>query len=141
MTIMEFHDKYRDDMIYMTLDVQNKKNSPVRIHSDLLDIYGNYTANGTKLWLAVDDNDRVNGCLGYNILTSSSVKLHRFYAKDEQTKSLLLEKAEAFLTQAGYSEVQVHLEESDRSFFEEKEYVPFQTGWMRKVLSKPYASF
>ena len=64
MKIILFEDKYRDDMIYMVLNAKNAIGRIPRINEDLLDIKTNYFDKGQSFWLAIDENDRVIGCIG-----------------------------------------------------------------------------
>ena len=64
MKIIPFEEKYRDDMIYMVLNAKNAIGRIPHINDDLLDIQANYFDKGHPFWVAIDDNDRVIGCIG-----------------------------------------------------------------------------
>ena len=66
MTIIEYEDKYRDDLIFMVLQAKDALVGKVpTINEDLLDVNVNYFQKGDKFWLAVDGNDRVVGSIGF----------------------------------------------------------------------------
>lgn len=142
MKIVEFEDKYRDDMIFMVLEAKNALGVMPRLNSDLLDIRYNYFEKGTKFWIALDDNDRVIGCLGYEEIEPFVAKLHRFYVKCTMKRqgigSALLEIAEKEIKSRGYREILAHLggpEFNDsKKFYPVKGYVEYQQGWMRKIV-------
>ncbi len=82
MNIIPFDSKYRDDMIFMVLEAKNALGRIPRLNEDLLDIQRNYLDAGDAFWLAIDDNDRVVGCIGYNSIPDTcEVMLHRLYVK------------------------------------------------------------
>lgn len=143
MKIIEFEDKYRDDMIFMVLEAKNALGVEPRLNNDLLDIKSNYYENGTKFWLAIDDNDRVVGCLGYEDLGFGAAKLHRFYVKASLKRqgigSQLLQIAEQSIANAGYKEILVHLGGPEffesRAFYTKKEFIEYQHNWMKKILN------
>jgi len=142
MKIIEYEDKYRDDMVFMVLEAKNALGVLPRLNNDLLDIRSNYYENGTKFWLAIDENDRVVGCLGYEDLGFGAAKLHRFYVKCSMKKqgigSQLLQVAEEAIATAGYREILVHLSGPEflesKSFYPKKGYIEYQPNWMKKII-------
>ena len=79
-TIIPYDEKYRDDMIFMVLEAKDALGRIPRLNEDLLDIRKNYLDTGDMFWLAIDENDRVIGCVGYNAIPGTSeVRLHRLY--------------------------------------------------------------
>ena len=66
MRIIPFENQYRDDMIFMVLEAKNALGCIPRLNEDLLNIQANYLDQGDMFWLALDENDRVIGCIGYN---------------------------------------------------------------------------
>ena len=64
MTIIEYEDKYRDDLIFMVLQAKDALGKVPTINEDLLDVNVNYFQKGDKFWLADDGNDRVVGSIG-----------------------------------------------------------------------------
>ena len=61
MRIVQFDNKYRDDMIFMILEAKNALGRVPGLNEDLLDIKKNYLDKGDMFWFALDDNDRVMG--------------------------------------------------------------------------------
>ena len=67
MRIISYQEKYRDDMIFMVLEAKDALGRVPRLNDDLLDIQGAYLNRGDMFWLALDERDRVIGCVGYTI--------------------------------------------------------------------------
>ena len=76
MRIIPFENQYRDDMIFMIMEAKNALGRLPTLNEDLLDIHANYLDSGDMFWLALDENDRVIGCIGYISIenTTSNVK-------------------------------------------------------------------
>lgn len=132
MRVIPFDPKYRDDMIFMVLEAKDALGRVPRLNPDLLDVPGNYLTPGDGFWLALDEDDRVVGCIGYRSEPdSAAVTLHRFYVKARCKRrgigSALLETAEAHLRARGRTEVRVHLGGAEyyesRSFYPKHGYV------------------
>ena len=68
MRIVKFEPKYRDDLIFMILEAKNALGRVPGLNEDLLDIQKNYIDKGDMFWIALDDNDRVIGSVGYNLV-------------------------------------------------------------------------
>lgn len=142
MNIIEYEDKYRDDMIFMVLEAKNALGVFPRLNNDLLDVKSNYYENGTKFWLAIDDKDRVVGCLGYEGVGCGAAKLHRFYVKSNLKRqgigSQLLQVAETSIINSGYKEILVHLGGPEffesRNFYTKKGYIEYQPNWLKKTI-------
>ncbi len=141
MKVIEFEDKYRDDMIFMVLSAKDAMGQIPRLNNDLLDIRANYLDEGDMFWLALDDNERVIGCLGFNRLNSSLVKLHRFFVKpvadSEAIYSALLAKCEDFLSSSCVREITAHLTDMPsfaKELFTNSGYVEYQPYWMKKII-------
>ena len=142
MKIIEFQKKYRDDMIFMVLEAKNALGRIPHLNEDLLDITNHYFLRGDKFWLALDDNDRVIGCIGYNRYSSDTAKLHRLYVKYNLKRqgigSALLKTAEQNIKEVGYKYSIVHL--GGKEYFESKQFYPkhgyteYDYGLMRKEL-------
>ena len=64
MKIIPYEDKYRDDMIFMVLSAKDALGRKPTINEDLLDLKKNYLDKGDMFWIALDDSDRVIGCIG-----------------------------------------------------------------------------
>ena len=141
--IIPYDEKYRDDMIFMVLEAKDALGRVPRLNEDLLDIQKNYLDTGDMFWLAIDGNDRVIGCIGYNAIPGTTeVKLHRLYVKAARKRqgigTRLLYTVELHLKEQGKTAAIVHL--GGKEYFEShcfypkhgyKEYAP---GMMRKEL-------
>lgn len=126
MKIIEFQEKYRDDMIFMVLEAKNALGRIPRINEDLLDIRSYYISRGEKFWLAIDVNDRVIGCIGYNKFNNDIAKLHRLYVKCNLKRqgigSELLKIAEQHIKSVGFKYVVVHI--GGKEYYESKQFYP-----------------
>ena len=142
MKIFEYQDKYRDDMIFMVLEAKNALGRVPSLNEDLLDVQAHYFSSGNKFWLAIDDNDRVIGCIGYNRFSEDSAKLHRLYVKYNLKRqgigSELLKVAEQHIKSVGYRYSVVHLGGKEyfesRQFYPNRGYVEFEPNYLRKEL-------
>lgn len=143
MKILPYDEKYRDDMIFMVLEAKNALGRVPRLNDDLLDIRGNYLEPGDMFWLAVDDDDRVIGCVGYNsIAASTEVRLHRLYVKCTLKRqgigTALLQTAEHYVREQGKTAVHVHL--GGKEYFESRQFYPkhgyreYALSYLKKVL-------
>ena len=142
MKIIEFQDKYRDDLIFMVLEAKNALGRVPRLNDDLLDIRENYLDRGEMFWLAINDDERVIGCIGYNKYSDDTAKLHRLYVKCDLKRqgigSALLITAEKHILAAGYKYAIVHL--GGNEYYESKKFYPkhgykeFGDGILRKDL-------
>ncbi len=142
-TIIPYNERYRDDMIFMVLEAKNALGRTPRLNEDLLDIQGNYLDTGDMFWLALDANDRVIGCIGYNSIPGTTeVKLHRLYVKFNRKRqgigTALLQTAEAHIRNQGKTTVYVHLGGKEyfesHSFYPKHGYVEYKPSYMKKVL-------
>lgn len=142
-TIIPFEKKYRDDMIFMVLQAKDALGRVPGLNEDLLDIQKNYIDPGDMFWLAVDENDRVVGCVGYNAIPGTTeVKLHRFYVKAARKRqgigTRLLHTVESHLRQQGKTAVHVHLGGKEfvesRRFYPKHGYQSYVPDWMKKEL-------
>ena len=102
MKIISFKSKYRDDLIFMILEAKNALGRVPGLNPDLLDIKSNYFDKGDMFWIALDDNDRVIGSVGYNTNKNpKEVTLHRLFVKCNLKRqgigSVLLQKAEEYI--------------------------------------------
>ena len=64
MRIISFEDKYRDDMIFMVLGAKNALGRVPRLNEEFLNIKASYFDKGHPFWIALDEYDRVIGCIG-----------------------------------------------------------------------------
>ena len=129
MTIIPYNELYRDDIIFMVLQAKDALGRRPRIRPDLLDVQANYLDRGDMFWLAVDENDRVVGCVGYSReADTSEAFLHRLYVKaSEKRKGIdtaLLRTAEEAMRAAGIKTAKVHLGEPKEQWFESYAFYP-----------------
>ena len=126
MKIIEFQNEYRDDMIFMVLEAKNALGKVPRLNNDLLDIDSHYFSIGDKFWIALDDNNRVIGCIGYNKYSEDTAKLHHLYVKFNLKRqgigSALLKTAEQYMKQIAHKYSIVHL--GGQEYFESKQFYP-----------------
>lgn len=126
-TIVPYDEKYRDDMIFMVLEAKNALGRVPRLNEDLLDIPKNYLHNGDMFWLAIDQKNRVIGCIGYHSMPGTSeVWLHRLYVKASRKHqgigTRLLNTAERYLKEQGKTAAHVHL--GGKEYFESRNFYP-----------------
>ena len=142
-TIIPYNEKYRDDMIFMVLEAKNALGRIPRLNEDLLDIQKNYLDIGDMFWLAIDEDNRVIGCIGYNSIPGTNeVKLHRLYVKAARKRqgigTRLLHTTELHLQKRGKNAVYVHLGGKDyfesHSFFPKHGYKEYAPSMMNKEL-------
>ncbi len=142
-TIIPYDKKYRDDMIFMVLEAKDALGRVPRLNEDLLDIQKNYLNNGDMFWLAIDEHDRVVGCIGCNSVPGTTeVTLHRLYVKAARKRqgigTRLLHTAEQHLREQGKTAVHVHLGGKEyfesRSFYPKHGYREYAPGMMKKEL-------
>lgn len=145
MTIIEYNDKYRDDMIFMVLQAKDALGRVPGLNEDLLTVRESYIDAGDMFWLAIDDNDRVVGSVGYqSIPDTTEAFLHRLFVKADRKHqgigTALLQTAERHMKEQGKSAVRVHLGEQREQWFESYEFYPkhgyqeYEPGYMRKEL-------
>lgn len=143
MKIIPYDNQYRDDMIFMVLQAKDALGRIPGLNEDLLDIRGNYLDKGDMFWLALDDNERVIGCIGDNSMEDSTeAMLHRLYVKASLKRqgigTALLQTAESYIKEQGKTAVHVHLGGKEyfesRSFYPKHGYVEYAPSYMRKVL-------
>ena len=142
-TIIPYDEKYRDDMIFMVLEAKDALGRVPRLNEDLLDVQKNYLDTGDMFWLAIDEHDRVIGCIGYNsILGTNEVKLHRLYIKAARKHqgigTRLLHTVELYLREQGKTAAHVHLGGKEyfesRSFYPKHGYKEYAPSMMKKEL-------
>ena len=145
MEIKPYEEKYRDDLIFMVLQATDALGRRPTINPDLLDIQANYFDRGDLFWVAIDDNDRVVGCVGYSRTENpAEAFLHRLYVKAaEKHKGIgtaLLQTAEKEMRRQGISAALVHLGEPKEQWFESYAFYPkhgyreYAPRYMRKDL-------
>lgn len=142
-SIIPFAEKYRDDMIFMVLEAKDALGRVPVLNEDLLDVKKNYLDKGDMFYLAVDENDRVIGCIGYNSVPGTTeARLHRLYVKAKLKRrgigTRLLMTMEDYLISHGKTEAHVHL--GGREYFESRLFYPkhgyreYEKDMMAKVL-------
>ncbi len=144
MKIVQFQNRYRDDLIFMILEAKNALGRIPGLNEDLLDIEKNYFKNGDMFWIALDGNDRVIGSVGYkSIPHTNNVFLHRLFVKynlkHQGIGTELLNLAESHLKNQSKKQVYVNLgvgEEwfESRSFYKKYGYVEYKPNVMFKQL-------
>lgn len=130
-------------MIFMVLEAKNALGRVPRLNEDLLDIQKNYLDTGDMFWLAIDENDRGIGCIGYNSIPGTTdVKLHRLYVKVtrkcQAIGTRLLHTVEQHLQEQGKTAVHVHLGGKEyfesHSFYPKHRYKEYAPSVMKKEL-------
>ena len=96
-------------------------------------------------WLAVDENDRVIGSVGYrSIAGTDEVWLHRLFVKYNHKRegigTQLLRTAEAYIKQRGKKTIKIHLGTPREQWFESYTFYPkygyqeYEKQYMKKEL-------
>ena len=143
MKIIPYERRYRDDMIFMVLEAKNALGRIPGLNEDLLDIPRNYLDRGDMFWLAVDDNERVIGCVGYNAIEGTTEAwIHRLYVKYTRKRqgigTVLLQTLESHAGQKGITTLHVHL--GGKEYFESRQFYPkhgyreYKPSYMKKEL-------
>mgnify|MGYP002522746447 FL=1 len=144
MKIVKFEPRYRDDLIFMILEAKNALGRVPGINEDLLDIEKNYFDVGGMFWIALDENDRVIGSVGYDpVIGSDEAWLHRLFVKFNRKRegigSRLLKTAEDYARADGKRVLRVHLGEradwyESYSFYPKHGYSEYEPRYMQKDL-------
>lgn len=145
MIIKPYEESYRDDLIFMILQAKDALGRKPAINPDLLDIKGNYFDRGDRFWIAVNEADRVIGCIGYSRTGDpAQAFLHRLYVKAaEKRKGIgtkLLQTAEDEMRKQGITVSLVHMGSPREQWFESYAFYPrhgyreYKPGYMRKEL-------
>ena len=141
MRIIRFEEKYRDDMIFMVLNAKNALGRVPRLNEDLLDIKTNYFDKEQPFWIALDEFDRVIGCIGTKIDDEGNLFLSRLYVKYDCKRkgigSKLLELAENSGRERGYDEIHVHIGKDyleSQVFYPKHGYVEYKESYMKKKI-------
>ena len=129
MTIKPYDESYRDNMIFMVLQAKDALGQKPTINEDLLNIKESYMDRGDMFWIAVDEHDRVIGCIGYSrIPDTTEAFLHRLYVKaSEKRKGIgtgLLQTAEVEMQSRGITISRVHLGAPKEQWFESYAFYP-----------------
>lgn len=144
MKIIKFEPEYRDDLIFMILEAKNALGRAPGINEDLLDIKKNYFDVGGMFWIALDENDRVIGSVGYSPINGSGEAwLHRLFVKFNRKREgiglCLLRTAEEYARADGKSVLRVHLGErtdwyESYGFYPKHGYSEYEPRYMQKDL-------
>lgn len=129
MRIIAYDEKYRDDMIFMVLQAKDALGRIPRLNEDLLDIRAYYLERGDGFWLALDEDGRVIGCVGYSrIPDTAEAFVHRLYVKADRKRrgvgTALLQTAEEGMRRRGIALCRVHLGEPREQWFESYRFYP-----------------
>ena len=140
MRIISFEEKYRDDMIFMVLSAKNALGRVPKLNEDLLDIKKNFFDKNQPFWIALDEFDRVIGCIGTRVDEQGKLFLSRLYVKFDFKRhgigSKLLEIAEKSAKDRGYKEIHVHLGKEyleSHIFYPKHGYVEYKELYMKKI--------
>ena len=145
MKIIPYDADYRDDMIFMVLEAKNALGRRPHLNEDLLRIEEDYILPGFGFWLALDEQDRVIGCVGYQrIAGTDEAFLHRLYVKYDRKRQgiggALLEVAEKAMRDKGIKTSHVHLGKPKEQWFESYAFYPkhgyreYAPRYMKKAL-------
>ena len=145
MIIKPYEEKYRDDLIFMVLQAKDALGRKPTINEDLLDIKKNYFECGDMFWIAVNEDDRVIGCIGYSKTENfTEAFLHRLFVKASEKHNgigkALLQTAEREMQNKGILVSLVHLGEPMEQWFESYSFYPkhgyceYKPRYMRKEL-------
>lgn len=129
MKIIPFEKRYRDDLIFMVLEAKNALGRVPGLNEDMLDIKKNYLDNGGMFWIALDDSDRVMGCVGYvPICGTNGIYLHRLYVKytlkHRGIGTELLNTLIKYAKKRGKNEIYVHLGTPKEQWYESYAFYP-----------------
>lgn len=145
MKIIPYENRFRDDLIFMILEAKNALGRIPGLNDDLLDIKANYFDNGDMFWIAIDENNRVIGSVGYNSIEGTTeIWLHRLFVKYNMKHNgigtILLQTAENHARLNGKTISRVHLGTPKEQWFESYQfylkngYVEYREQYMKKQL-------
>ena len=145
MKIITFEESYRDDLIFMILQAKDALGRKPGLNEDLLDIKSNYFDKGGRFWIAIDENDRVIGSIGYvRVDGTNEAFIHRLFVKAaEKHKGIgtaLLMVAEEYMKNNKILVSKVHLGTPKEDWFESYSFYPkygyeeYEDGYMKKLL-------
>ena len=145
MKIIPFEESYRDDLIFMILQAKDALGRKPGLNEDLLDVKSSYFDKGGRFWIAISENDRVIGSIGYvRVDGTNEAFIHRLFVKVvEKHKGIgtaLLKVAEECMKNNGIIVSKVHLGTPKEDWFESYSfypkhgYVEYEEGYMKKLL-------
>ena len=129
----------------MVLQAKDALGRVPSINSDLLNIKACYFDRGDLFWIALNEDDRVIGCIGYSRTEHpDEAFLHRLFVKPSMKRSgigsALLHTAEDAMRDRGITVSLVHLGTPAEQWFESYLFYPkhgyqtYQPRYMRKYL-------
>lgn len=147
MKTISYDEHYRDDMIFMVLQAKDALGRVPHLNEDLLTVQNTYLDAGDGFWLAIDEDDRVIGCVGYSsIPETSEVWLHRLYVKYNKKRqgigTALLHTAENAARKAGKTALRVHLGSpkiqwfASYAFYQKHGFSEYEPRYWKKELTK-----
>lgn len=84
--IQIYSDKYKEEVIDLILHTQNVEygiDLQVDEQPDILDISSNYIECGGGFWIAINDSNKVIGCIGLQIKEDNVAVLKKFFVYSE----------------------------------------------------------
>lgn len=147
MRIIPYDDQYRNEMISMVMQAISSLGVVPRQDDNLLCVQNHYIDCGDQFWLALDSDNSVIGCVGYNsIQGTTEARIRRLYVKNgwkhQGIGSLLLHTVEEGMRNAGKTASIVHLGDPKERWFEsylfypKHGYIEIAPRYMRKDLTK-----
>lgn len=143
--IIQYEDKYRDDLIFMILEAKDALGRVPGLNNDLLDIDSNYINKGDMFWIALNEKDRVIGSVGYNTnKNKKDVTLHRLFVKynlkHQGIGTKLLYEVENYIQTKGIENIYLNLGIGDewyesRMFYKKHGYMEYEPNKMKKTIS------
>lgn len=142
--IIPYEKRFRDDMIFMVLEAKDALGRVPTLNEDLMDINRNYIGTGDAFFLALDERERVVGCVGFSrIENTDEAFLHRLYVKAALKRrgigTRLLQTAEEAMKEKGITVARVHLGDpvyysESYSFYPKNGYTACAPSYMMKKL-------
>jgi len=89
MRITTYEDKYKDEVIKLILDIQNKEAGiglSLQEQPDLDDIEASYMKNGGYFWIALDEQGKVIGTIGLMNKKDGVGILKKFFVRAEHRR-------------------------------------------------------
>ena len=138
--IKQYDDYYRDDMIFMVLSAKDALHKIPSINPDLLDIKSNYLDKGDMFWIAIGEDNRVIGCIGYETIKPYEARVHRLYVKPELKRqgigTALLDTLVKYIKDKGYKSLSIHTGDEkyweSKLFYETKGFSEIEPNILRK---------
>mgnify|MGYP002650324225 FL=1 len=137
-----YDDSYRDDMIFMVLSAIDAANRIPTISPDLLDIKGSYFDKGDMFWVALGENNRVIGCIGYETIAPKQAKIHHLFIKPDLSRqgigSALLDTLIKHISEKGYEKVSVSMKDEryqgTKMFYKAKKFIEIDQNTLEKEI-------